>query len=203
MRDVVMPSTEITMYSTTWCQDCKRAKKFCGEHRVPYELIDVDQDADGLRVVQQANAGKRIIPTIFLYRRVGASGALECRAGSQAGTRDSPRLPLLRSRGRRRRARWADCSRVRGARGSRRARRGARRPRRAQAGVTERLDNYLGFPEGIGGAEFAYRIAAQARCFGAELLSAEIKSLEVDGQYRVVRLAAGGEGAFLRSAACS
>src|SRR5260221_12661313 len=55
----------ITMYGTTWCQDCKRAKKFFGEHRVAYDFVDVDQDPDGLHIVQQANAGKRIIPTIF------------------------------------------------------------------------------------------------------------------------------------------
>jgi len=59
--------------------------------------------------------------------------------------------------------------------------------------VTERLDNYPGFPEGVGGAEFADRLASQARRFGVELLSAEVRSLEVAGQYRVVRLATGDE----------
>src|ERR1700674_2381024 len=52
------------MYGTTWCQDCKRAKQFFGEHRVPYAFVDVDQDADGLRLVERLNDGKRIIPTI-------------------------------------------------------------------------------------------------------------------------------------------
>src|SRR5258707_6230602 len=60
----MQPST-ITMYGTTWCQDCKRAKQFFGEHRIPYEFIDVDQDLDGLRLVEKTNAGKRIVPTIF------------------------------------------------------------------------------------------------------------------------------------------
>ena len=54
----------ITMYGTAWCQDCKRAKQFFGEHRVPYAFVDVDEDADGLRVVEQHNGGKHIIPTI-------------------------------------------------------------------------------------------------------------------------------------------
>ena len=52
------------MYGTAWCQDCKRAKQFFGEHRVAYTFIDVDEDADGLRVVEQHNAGKHVIPTI-------------------------------------------------------------------------------------------------------------------------------------------
>ena len=42
-----------------------------------------------------------------------------------------------------------------------------------QAGITERLDNYPGFPEGVTGAEFAERIIAQAKRYGVELLSAQ------------------------------
>jgi glutaredoxin len=55
----------IRMYGTSWCSDCKRAKKFFGEHRVAYDFIDVDGDAEGLRIVEETNDGKRIIPTIF------------------------------------------------------------------------------------------------------------------------------------------
>ena len=63
-----------------------------------------------------------------------------------------------------------------------------------QAGVTERLDNYPGFPDGISGAEFANRIVAQARRFGVEILSAaEATSVSRDGQYQVVELASGDE----------
>ena len=61
--DVALDAT-IRMYGTTWCQDCKRAKQFFGEHRVPYAFVDVDQDADGLRLVERVNDGKRVIPTI-------------------------------------------------------------------------------------------------------------------------------------------
>jgi thioredoxin reductase (NADPH) len=63
-----------------------------------------------------------------------------------------------------------------------------------QAAVTERLDNYPGFPEGISGAEFADRLVAQARRFGIEILSAaEASSVSRDGQYQVVKLANGDE----------
>ena len=41
-----------------------------------------------------------------------------------------------------------------------------------QAGVTERLDNYPGFPEGIGGAELADRFVQQAQRYGVEMLQA-------------------------------
>lgn len=42
-----------------------------------------------------------------------------------------------------------------------------------QAGITERLDNYPGFPEGVTGAEFAARTIEQAKRYGVELLSAQ------------------------------
>ena len=41
-----------------------------------------------------------------------------------------------------------------------------------QAGVTERLDNYPGFPDGVGGAELADRIVRQAERYGVEMLQA-------------------------------
>ncbi|MBA3946877.1 MAG: FAD-dependent oxidoreductase, partial [Herpetosiphonaceae bacterium] len=63
-----------------------------------------------------------------------------------------------------------------------------------QAGVTERLDNYPGFPEGVGGSEFADRLVAQCRRFGVELLEAvDVTEVAVDGQYRVVKFADGNE----------
>ena len=45
-----------------------------------------------------------------------------------------------------------------------------------QAGVTERLDNYPGFPDGIGGAELADRFVRQAERYGVEMLQARVAS---------------------------
>src|SRR5205814_10330213 len=65
-----------------------------------------------------------------------------------------------------------------------------------QAGVTERLDNFPGFPEGIGGAQFADRPRQRAERFGGEILSAQdVVGVEVEGGYRVVRT---GDGAACR-----
>jgi thioredoxin reductase (NADPH) len=61
-----------------------------------------------------------------------------------------------------------------------------------QAGVTERLDNFPGFPEGVSGAEFADRLQAQAKRFGVEILGAtEVVGLAQDGIYHCVRTADG------------
>src|SRR5439155_18585794 len=61
-----------------------------------------------------------------------------------------------------------------------------------QAGVTERLDNFPGFPEGIGGAEFADRLRQQAERFGVEILSAQdVVDVDVEDGYREVKTADG------------
>ena len=55
----------ITIYSTTWCPDCKQAKKFFGEHRVQYENVDIEENPEGVLFVEKLNIGKRVIPTII------------------------------------------------------------------------------------------------------------------------------------------
>jgi len=63
-----------------------------------------------------------------------------------------------------------------------------------QAGVTERLDNFPGFPDGIGGGEFADRLVLQARRFGVELLQAqEVIGLRAEEESRYVKTADGHE----------
>jgi thioredoxin reductase (NADPH) len=63
-----------------------------------------------------------------------------------------------------------------------------------QAGTSSRIENYLGFPAGVSGADLARRASAQARRFGAELLSAQqVVTLRREDPYRVVGLANGTE----------
>ncbi|MDA0988159.1 MAG: glutaredoxin domain-containing protein [Chloroflexi bacterium] len=59
-----MTNSEIKIYGADWCGDCRRAKRFMDEHDVPYQWIDVQEDAEARELVQRLNNGKRIIPTI-------------------------------------------------------------------------------------------------------------------------------------------
>jgi thioredoxin reductase (NADPH) len=63
-----------------------------------------------------------------------------------------------------------------------------------QAGLSSRIENYLGFPSGLSGSDLARRAVAQARRFGVEILSPQdVVGLRVDGPYRFVKLADGAE----------
>jgi thioredoxin reductase (NADPH) len=62
-----------------------------------------------------------------------------------------------------------------------------------QAGTSSRIENYLGFPAGVSGADLARRATDQAKRFGAELLSAQSVSLRREDPYRVVCLGDGTE----------
>jgi thioredoxin reductase (NADPH) len=63
-----------------------------------------------------------------------------------------------------------------------------------QAGQSSRIENYLGFPEGLSGEDLARRAVAQAQRLGAELVSVQSAvAVEARGPARIVRLAGGSE----------
>src|SRR5215468_7130595 len=62
-----------------------------------------------------------------------------------------------------------------------------------QAGMSSRIENYLGFPSGLTGADLARRAVVQARRFGVEIISAEATEVRIDGPYRFLKLANGAE----------
>jgi thioredoxin reductase (NADPH) len=161
----------IKVYGASWCPDCRRAKRFLGDQRVPFEWHDIEVDPNGVKIVQERNNGNNVIPTIIfpdgshlaepsneeLAEKIGLERTAMMHVydviiigGGPAGlttsiyaAREQLQTLVIDSKG-----------------------------LGGQAGVTERLDNYPGFPEGIGGAELADRIVQQAQRYGVEMLQA-------------------------------
>jgi thioredoxin reductase (NADPH) len=63
-----------------------------------------------------------------------------------------------------------------------------------QAGMSSRIENYLGFPAGLSGNDLARRAVVQAQRFGVEILSPlEVVGVRTEGSYRIIKLADGNE----------
>ena len=60
---------EVTIYGTTWCCDCRRAKQFLRERGVKFHEVNIDQKQDAEALVLRVNNGLRKVPTIEVEGR--------------------------------------------------------------------------------------------------------------------------------------
>jgi thioredoxin reductase (NADPH) len=169
----------MTVYGAPWCPHCKRVKKFLAAHRVRYNFVNIDTEPQAIELIKQLQNGGQIIPTVVypdgthevnpsdeaLARRIGLTLEADRSAydlvivgGGPAGlaaaiyaAREGIDAVVV------------EASALGG-----------------QAFISDKIDNYPGFPDGISGAELAERFVAQARRYGVELLSA----VSVTGVYR-------------------
>lgn len=183
----------LTVYGAPWCSDCKRSKLFLGEQRIHYTWVDVEQDAEALALVERLNQGKRIIPTIVFDDGsvlVEPSNAeLAAKLGLQTRARMSYYDLIVVGSGP-----TGLTAALYAAREGLDVLVIERSALGGQVGITEQLDNFPGFPEGIRGAEFAERLAQQARRFDVELLQAqEVTGLRAEAESRYVSTADGHE----------
>jgi len=59
----------ITMYTSNWCPDCRRAKSFMKERGVAFREVNIEEDPAAAALVIQANNGKRKVPTLEIAGR--------------------------------------------------------------------------------------------------------------------------------------
>jgi glutaredoxin len=56
----------VTVYSTTWCGDCRRSKRLLERHGVPFEEINIEHSPEAAREVMRLARGHRSVPTIVI-----------------------------------------------------------------------------------------------------------------------------------------
>jgi thioredoxin reductase (NADPH) len=182
---------EATIYGTTWCPDCKRAKQFLGDQRVPYQWVDIERDAQAMGYVERVNNGKRIVPTIVCRDGVilvnPSNADLAARLGLKTQAKHTFYDVIIVGAGPAgltaaiytAREKLDTLVIEKGAPGG-------------QASVTQVIDNFPAFDEGISGEEFARRLTNQARRFEVEILQAqEVTAIRTRGQYHEVVTADG------------
>ncbi len=162
---------ELKVYGAPWCPDCRRSKAFLSEHRIDYDWIDIDQDPEALGYVEQLQSGGRSIPTVILPDGGMLIEPSDQELAQALGVQVRPRRQFY------------DLAIIGGgpaglAASIYAAREGIdtvvieRSALGGQAGLTNRIDNYPGFPDGVDGDDLMSRFVAQARRFGVELLAA-------------------------------
>ena len=181
----------MTVYGAAWCPHCKRVKKFLAGHRVRYTNVDIDTDPEAIGRLKELQDGGQIIPTVIypdgthevnpsneaLARRIGLTVEADRSAYDLAIVGGGPAGLAAAIYAAREGidAIVVDASALGG-----------------QAGISDRIDNYPGFPHGISGGELADRFVAQARRYGVELISGvSVTSVQSDHDDLVTSLSSG------------
>jgi thioredoxin reductase (NADPH) len=184
------PFEGIRVLGHRWSPQALEIKSFLAGNHVPYQWLDVEIDAEAGRMLEGA-PGRKLPLVVFpdgeqleepdasqMARKIG----LRTRAdqlfydliivgGGPAGL----------------------AAAVYGASEGLKTVMVERRAPGGQAGTSSRIENYLGFPSGLSGADLARRAVTQARRFGVETLAAEAVGLRCQDSYRFVQLADGSE----------
>ncbi len=184
-------SATLTLYGANWCGDCRRAKKFLGERRIPYRWVDITDNAEAIATVESHNDGKRRIPTLVFDDGDVLSNPDNATLAERLGLRTKASMQFydaiivgsgpagLTAALYLARDGFEMLVIERGGLGG-------------QAGITDRLDNFPGFPEGITGDAFADRLVQQARRFGVEILETQaVETIRTDGPSRFVETSDG------------
>jgi thioredoxin reductase (NADPH) len=182
---------DVKLIGHRWSAPSFRARDLLARNAVPYRWYSVD-DAEGQRLLDAAGAGPDDVPVIItpdgVVLRAPTDGELAAVVGlSVEASADFYDLIVVGG------GPAGLGAAVYGASEGLRTVLVEREATGGQAGQSSRIENYLGFPNGVTGAQLADRARRQARKFGVEMLLArDVVALEPHGSKRVLRFDDGG-----------
>jgi thioredoxin reductase (NADPH) len=183
----------IRVLGSQWSPQSFAAKEFLSRNRVPYEWVDVDQDPAARALAESLTKDLTRLPVVVFPDGSHLVVPTTAELATKAGLHTHATRPFY------------DVIVVGGgpaglANAVYAASEGLRtvlvesQAAGGQAGTSSMIENYLGFPAGVTGADLAQRATMQARKFGAELLMGqEVVGLRREDPYRIVKLGDGTE----------
>ena len=189
-RARMRPSFEgIRVLGSQWSPESFAVKEFLSGNRIPYEWVDLDLDGTARALAVSLTGDLTRLPVVLFPDGTHLVAPTSAELAAKAGLQTQAQRPFY------------DVIIIGGGpAGLANAVYAASEGLRAvlveqhapggQAGTSSLIENYLGFPAGVTGADLAQRATAQARRFGAELLSGQrAVALRREDPYRVVVLA--------------
>ena len=187
------PYTGIRVAGTSLSPSSYMVKDFLSGNQVPYKWVDLDTDMPTRELVSSLPTGMSRLPVLFFEDGSYLVQPGQRELAEKLGMQTRPKQPFY------------DVVVVGGGpAGLAASVYGASEGLRTilvemnapggQAGTSSSIENYLGFPGGISGADLARRAATQAKRFGAEILTAQdVSALRREDPYRIVTLSDGSE----------
>ena len=186
------PFEGIRVIGTRWSPRCYEVREFLARHQIPYQWLDIES-AEAKTIRASIEGVQAALPLVILADGSSLADPSLSDLADRVGLRTRSQTKFF------------DLVIVGGGpAGLAAAVYGAseglktviveRDAPGGQAGLSSRIENYLGFPSGLSGTDLARRAVAQARRFGTEILAPqEVTSVRSEGPYRVVALADGSE----------
>ena len=188
-----IPYDGIRLAGAQWSSNCFDIKEFMSRNQIPYKWVDIDKDESMQELVKSLTDDINKLPIIFYPDGSHLIQPTIQEIADKVGMKTIAENPFydvvvigsgpsgLAN------AVYAASEGLKTLIVERQAPGG-------QAGTSSRIENYLGFPAGLSGADLAQRAVAQAKKFGAELLTAqEGVEIEENGPYKVVKFKDGSQ----------
>lgn len=184
----------VRVIGSRWSPSSYGTREFLSRNQIPYQWIDVEQDAAMRELVLSTNGGDLArLPVVLLQDGTMLSAPTHSELAGKMGLQTSPARPFydlaIIGAG----PAGLACA-VYGASEGLKVLLIEQNAPGGQAGTSSMIENYLGFPSGVTGADLARRAVTQARRFGTEILVGHsVVGLRRDDPYRVVQLSNGQE----------
>jgi thioredoxin reductase (NADPH) len=193
VASVNVPYDGIRVAGTLWSASCHTAKDFLARNQIPYQWLDIEKDPQARALVDSVDREGSRLPVVFFPDGSLLIDPDPKTLAEKAGLHTQARKPfydlIIIGAGP-----AGLAAAVYGASEGLRTVVIEKEATGGQAGTSARIENYLGFPQGISGVDLARRASAQAQRLGAEILTAqEVVDVRIEDPYRIVTLGDGTE----------